>query len=408
MTDIVADATRMLQREIDGGGHIRLDPGTYILRTVQLRSGVTLELPEGCTLLAHPENSSFDLQEKLPYEPWADMETSDFAHAMLVGRDLDGVSIVGAGTIDMARSVRWGPKPIAMRQCREVRIEGITIRRAPNYCVGLGACDGVVVEGVTIRDALSDGIDADSCRRVRIVDCDVESDDDAICIKASLFLGSPRASEDIEVARCRTRSGTNGFKIGTETSGAVRRVLVHDCEFDARPREGRDPQQADLHDLHEAGGVSIQTVDGSDVEDVTIEDVRILHARGAISVRRGARGRGQDRPVPGVLRNVALRNITAIDARETSSITGLPGYPVERVVLDNVRIESAGGGAYEGGPVPELPDAYPQNTMFGVLPAWGLYARHVIELTQHEVEFDALTPDERETVVLDDVTLSEL
>ena len=39
-------------------------------------------------------------------------------------------------------------------------------------------------------------------------------------------------------------------------------------------------------------GVSIQTVDGSDVEDVTIENVRILHARGPISVRRGARGRG--------------------------------------------------------------------------------------------------------------------
>ena len=232
------DATRAIQREIDGCGHVRLDPGTFVVRTLQLRSGLTLEIPAGTTLLAHPENNAFDLQQRLPYDPCADMETSDFAHGMLVGWNLDGVEIVGAGTIDMARTVRWGPKPIALRECRDVRIEGITIKRAPNYSVSLGACDGVRVIGVTIRDALSDGIDPDSCRRVRIADCDVESDDDAICVKSSLFLGRPRASEDIEVIRCRTRSGTNGFKIGTETSGAIRRVHVRDCEFDARPREG--------------------------------------------------------------------------------------------------------------------------------------------------------------------------
>src|SRR5262245_54904833 len=177
------DETRTIQRAIDGGGHVRLDPGVYVVRTLQLRSGLVLEIPAGTTLLAHPENNAFDLQERLPYDPHSDMETSDYAHGMLVGRQLDGVSIVGEGTIDMARSVRWGPKPIALRECRDVRIEDITIRRAPNYSVSLGACDGVTVQGVVIRDALSDGIDPDSCRRVRIVDCDVESDDDAICVK---------------------------------------------------------------------------------------------------------------------------------------------------------------------------------------------------------------------------------
>ena len=366
------DATRLVQRAIDGGGHVRLEPGTHVVRTLQLRSGLTLEIPKGTTLLAHPDNNAFDLQERLPYQPFADMETSDFAHAMLAGRDLESVSIVGEGTIDMARSVRWGPKPIALKQCRNVRVEGITIVRSPNYCVSLGACDGVAIESVTIRDALSDGIDPDSCRRVRIVNCDVESDDDAICVKASYFLGAPRTSEDIEVFGCRTRSGTNGFKIGTETSGPIRRVLVRDCTFDARPRDDRDEQSANLHDLNEAGGVSIQTVDGGDVENVTIDRVAIQHTRGAISLRRGARGRAQDEPRPGFLRDVILRDITAIRCRETSSIVGLPDALIERVALERVRIEVEGGGAHDGAPVPELPNAYPQNTMFGRLPAWGL------------------------------------
>jgi polygalacturonase len=404
MTGTATDATRAIQREIDGGGHVRLDPGTYVVRTLQLRSGLTLEIPAGTTLLAHPENNAFDLQEKLSYDPYSDMETSDFAHGMFVGRNVDGVEIVGEGTIDMARTVRSGPKPIALRQCRDVRIEGITIRRSPNYCVSLGACDGVVVRGVTIRDALSDGIDPDSCRRVRIADCDVESDDDAICVKASLFLGSPRACEDIEVVRCRTRSGTNGFKIGTETSGAVRRVRVQDCEFDARPREGRDDRMADMHGLHEAGGVSIYTVDGSDLEDVTVERVRIRHARGAFSIRRGARGRGQTTPRPGLLRDVVLRDIEVTNAREPSSIVGLPGFPVQRVTLERVRAEMLGGGSHDGGPVPELADAYPQNTMFGTLPAWGLYARHVEGLTMLDVDLRARSADSRERIVLDDVS----
>jgi len=84
---------------------------------------------------------------------------------------------------------------------------------------------------------------------------------------------------------------------------------------------------ADLHDLHEAGGVSIQTVDGSDLEDVTIERVRIRNARGALSVRRGARGRGQATPRPGLLRDIVLRDIEVTNAREPSSITGCRTSP---------------------------------------------------------------------------------
>jgi polygalacturonase len=399
------ESTGRLQRMIDAGGHVVVPPGAHVVRTLHLRSGVTFEIPHDATLLAHRNNAAFDLQERLPWETHADVETSDFAHAVLVGRDLEHVAIVGAGAIRMDRTIRWGPKPIALRGCADVRVAGIAIHGAPNYSVSLGACTDVVVEGVTIRDALSDGIDPDSCRRVRIVDCDIESDDDAICLKSSLFMGEPLPCEDVEVLRCRTRSGTNGFKIGTETSGPVRRVHVADCTFDARPRSGRDPRLADLHDLHEAGGVSVQTVDGADVTDVVVERVRIEHARGPIAIRRGARGRGQPEPRPGVLRNVVFRDIEAAGTRETASIAGVPGAPVEGIVLERVSIDAVGGGQRMTDPVPECEDAYPQCTMFGPLPAWGLYARHVDGLALRDLRCTAQTPDERDMLVLDDVTL---
>src|SRR5262249_52991545 len=142
------------------------------------------------------DNRVFDLQEQLPWETHADVETSDFAHAVLVGRDLEHVAIVGAGAIRMDRTIRWGPKPIALRGCTDVRVADIAIHGAPNYSVSLAACTAVVVEAITIRDALSDGIDPASCRNVRVVDCDIESDDDAICLKSSLFMGEPRPCRD--------------------------------------------------------------------------------------------------------------------------------------------------------------------------------------------------------------------
>src|SRR5262249_60980162 len=169
--------------------------------------------------------------EQLPYPTYADHETSDFRNGLFIGDDLTDVAISGSGTIDMQYDTRFGPKPIALRRCVGVEVSGITIRNAPNYCVSLGACDDVLVEGITIRDAFSDGIDPDSCRRVRVVDCDVESDDDALCLKSSLIIGEPRACEDVVVRGCRLNSPSNGFKIGTETSGDVGNRDVADCRI---------------------------------------------------------------------------------------------------------------------------------------------------------------------------------
>jgi hypothetical protein len=42
--------------------------------------------------------------------------------------------------------------------------------------------------------------------------------------------------------------------------------------------------------------------------------------------------------------------------------------------------------------------------MFGTLPAWGLYARHVEGLTMLDVDLRARSADSRERIVLDDVS----
>jgi polygalacturonase len=369
---------------------------------VRLHSDVRLILDAGATLLASHQITDFLEHERLPYPTYADQETSDFRHGLLIGDGLRAVTITGGGTIDMQRNARFGPKPIAFRRCTSVEVSGITIRNAPNYCVSLGACDDVLVEGITIRDALSDGIDPDSCRRVRIRHCDIESDDDALCIKSSLILGEPRGCEDVVVSDCRLNSPSNGFKIGTETSGDVRNVDVRGCHIDGTPRVGADP--AGLVLAQEGGGIAIESVDGANVSDIQISDVTIAGCNVPIFIRLGARGRGQAVPAAGSIRSVTITNFSATGATDACTISGIPGHAVEAVTLAGVTVTGAPTGPVPAGPVPELEAAYPQAGMFGPLPASGVYARHIAGLVLRGVDVTVSNGDPRPRLVTDDVS----
>ena len=112
----------------------------------------------------------------------------------------------------------------------------------------------------------------------------------------------------------------------------------------------------------------------------------------------------------GTLRNVSFANIVATRAGKTGcSIVGLPGHCVENVSLSNVTIRSEGGGKrqWASAAIKERANAYPEATMFGKLPAHGLYCRHVRGLTLTDVRLLTDEPDGRHALVLDDVAGGE-
>jgi hypothetical protein len=146
-------------------------------------------------------------------------------------------------------------------------------------------------------------------------------------------------------------------------------------------------------------------MDGIVVSNITMDGV------GApIFVRLGNRARpfkkDMNKPGIGVLRNVTISNIEARDGGMTgSSITGLPEAKVENVTLANIRLGYVGGGSKEdcAKVVPEKPDSYPEFSMFGRLPAYGLYCRHVRGLKLVNVQVQTDKDDRRHAVVFDDV-----
>ena len=126
--------------------------------------------------------------------------------------------------------------------------------------------------------------------------------------------------------------------------------------------------------------------------------------RTPIFIRLGDRRSPHSYPQHG-LRGVSIENIHASEALLASSITGLPGAEVRDVTLCNICVGNVppSPAAQVGRPVPELANKYPEARMFGMLPASGLYARHVRGLRLNNLVFSAPPGETRPTIIFDDV-----
>jgi polygalacturonase len=397
--DGVAKDTVAIQKAIDaaakqGGGTVTLPAGQYLSGTIHLRSNITLHMDAGATLLASKDEADFDPYETLPFESVSDKETTYFHYGLITAENVHNIAIEGQGTIDGNRTKRGGPKTVAIKLCQHVTIRGVTVKNSPNYSISLWGADYVGIDGVTVLNGYSDGIDPDSCRFVRISNCYIDCYDDAICPKSSPSMGMDkrRAVEHMTVTNCTLRTNCSNFKFGTESSGGFRNIAVSNLTM--LPREtGRKP----------ISGISIESVDGAEVDGVVISNVTMDGVRAPIFLRLGNRGRGLTPPVTGSLRNVSIQNVIARGASMASSIAGIPGALVRQVSIDGVNITVEGGGSIRSEAVPELIDKYPEATMWGELPAFGFFVRHVDGLVLRNIRLYRAKPDARPSFVFDDV-----
>ncbi len=351
--------TRAIQNAIetchrDGGGTVYFPPGTYLCGSLHLRSDVALFLDHGAIIKASTDNDDFDPYETLDFPNDADHETSFFHYSLIWGENVERVAILGTGIIDGNRSKRGGPKPIAFKRCQQVTIKDITILNAPNYAISLLGTDYVNIDGVNIFNGYCDGIDPDGCKYVRIANCQIETWDDAIVPKASFSLGARRAVEYLTVTNCLLATNCNAFKLGTESGGGFKYITVSNCVFYNRA-SGRPP----------ISGIALESVDGGDIDGVTISNISMLNVQTPIFLRLGNRGRDMESPTPGTLKNVFISNVTATGAEKPCPIVGIPDHYVEDIILDNIQITYKGGGTTDQTKiqVPEYESKYPSAIM---------------------------------------------
>ncbi|MEN6605458.1 MAG: glycosyl hydrolase family 28-related protein [Bryobacteraceae bacterium] len=392
--------TAAVQKAIDaaagqGGGTVWVPAGKYLCGTIHLKSNVTLHLDNGSAILASTDNGDFDPYETLPFKSVSDNETTFFHYGLLVAENAHNIAITGQGIVDGNRPKRRGPKTVSIKNCQYVTIRGITVQNSPNYSISFWGSDYVDIDGVTILNGYADGIDPDASRYVRISNCYIDCWDDAICPKASPSMGMDqrRNVEHLVVTNCVTRTNCSNFKFGTESSWDLKDVTVSNITMMPRDK-GRPP----------ISGISLEAVDGARINGVAISNISMVDVTTPIFVRLGNRGRGMNPPTPGSVENVSFNNIVARSARMTSSVTGIPGYLARRVALSNILITMEGGNQDPKGlDVPENVAKYPEGTMFGILPAFGLYARHAEGVALSNVQLRWDKEDLRPAMIFDDV-----
>lgn len=409
--------TAAIQATVDaaaasGGGVVHLPAGRFLSGTVVLRSDVTLRLARGAVLLG-----STDIADYPAHELGArDLDVGGRqVWALLHAEGAERVVVEGDGTIDGQGAAfpkvpfpdpgtAAGPRPrmIFFRNCRGVELRDVVLREAGIWTVHLAQCETVRVRDLEVTSSVhvhQDGIVLDSCHDALVTDCRVDTLDDAIVLKSAY----PQPCSQVTVTRCAVTSRCAGLKLGTQSLGGFRDVTISHCTL-VRCR---------------LGGLKLQTVDGGDLCDVTVHDLVMRDVAAPISLRRGARGfdfgdKQVQRPRPvGALRRVSISRVRAVVSADpeqragwTMSVAGIPGHPVEDVVLSDVEVVFPGGGTPAEAArvdIPEEETAYPEHTMFGVLPASGLWMRHAAGITLRDVRLRTATPDARPALVHDDV-----
>ncbi len=304
-----------------------------------------------------------------------------------------------------------GNKAIALKNCRNVIFRDFTVFHGGHFAILATGVDNWTCDNLKI-DTNRDGIDIDCCQNVRIANCTVNSPfDDGICLKSSFCLGHVLPTENVTITNCQVSGYDEGtlldgtrqrkvlhdhgpvgrIKCGTESNGGFRNITISNCVFEY------------------CRGLALESVDGALMEDIAVSNLTMRDLVNApIFIRLGARLRGPGPVAVGVARRIKLDNIIAHNVAAESGIliAGIPGHPIEDLALSNIFIDYAGGGTKEQGgyAVPEYEQEYPEPSRFGTLPAWGLFARHVKNLSVDRLQFCAAQDDFRPTVVLDEVT----
>ena len=417
--------TDAIQKAIDacadaGAGHVVVPAGTFLTGTVFMKSNVTLRLEKGAVLLGSPWIRD--------YPPQAPMTKSRYDQhlrtSLVFAQGVNNVSVTGKGTLngnskskndftEDGRGHRHRPCLIWFDECTDVRVKDITFTSAGFWTEAYTKCHNVHIDGITVKDSTfpnNDGCDILDCENVIVENCDIVCRDDAICLKGY----TPEGCKNIVIRNNRVRSMCNGIKAGTDSSGGFQNILIEDNEI----------YQTRI------SGIALEVVDGGLMQNVVVRNIKMNVVGTPIFIKLGDRNRpvyvdGIETAVPaGVICDVHISGIRAtVDkAKElnaetgqahnyftyASSITGFPGHYVERVYIEDVDIEITGGFPLRTAEdakrnVPEESRRYPENRMFGVLPAYGFYIRHAKDIRMKNVCVAIRQEDGRPAFLLDDV-----
>jgi polygalacturonase len=382
----VALDTTAIQKAIDAAakakGTVVFRPGTYLTGSIFVKTGVHLEIGAGVELRGAQDLAAYPI---MPTRV-AGIEM-EWPAALINVYEQSDVTISGKGVVDgdgkvwwdkywkmrreeyEPKGIRWAadydcqrPRLIQIYKSSGVKLEGLTLKRSGFWTVHVCYSTKVTVDGLTIRNneggkgPSTDGIDLDSSNNVLVTHCDIDCNDDAICLKAGRDADGLRVnkpSDHITIRDNTVRGGAAGVTFGSETSGGI-----HDIEVDR------------VHVLPGVpNGILFKSAStrGGTIQDINIHDMDMQGVGSVFSVQFNwnpsysyakipdtiknypAYWKVLTEPVPpekGLphLRDVRVSNIKATDARVAFGVASYKDSPLQNFQFKNLDISAKSAG----------------------------------------------------------------
>jgi len=376
--DNQADCTAAFQNAIAAcnsaeGGRVVVPAGEFLTGAIRLKSNVDLHLEKGATVRFSRDTQKYPLV----FTRWEGVELMNFSPCIYALQE-ENVAITGAGTLDgNADCEHWWPwkgrkncgwkqgdpeqakdrnalfemaergVPVSDRvfgkghylrpqfiqpyRCKNVLLEGLTLKNSPMWQVHPVLCTNVTVHRMTITGASpnrdsgpnTDGCDPESCTDVLISECEFNTGDDCIAIKSGRNADGRRLnapSQNIVIQGCHMKDGHGGVTIGSEISGGVHHVFAQNCHMDS-------PH------LDNAIRIKNNAMRGGLLEDIYARNINVgevVLAGLSIDDLYEEGESGKFRPI---VRNVEVRNLTTKKAQYALYLRGLKSAPLENIRL---------------------------------------------------------------------------
>lgn len=424
----------------NGGGKVVLPAGVYLSGTIILKSNVELHFENGAKILASKNAVDFPMQ---PITNYRSLKEGNGWFALIFAANESNISISGNGIIDGQGRGRKGtikgfggdidgrPRNILFISCKKVNVSGLEMFNASMWNQHYLDCEDVNITNIKVfnhANGNNDGIDIDGCRRFVLSNSIIDSDDDGIVLKST----GTAACENITINNCIVSSFANAIKCGTESTGGFKNILISNCIVNPSENKGHRIIKSTPSGIT---AISLEIVDGGIMDGVIINNILIDGTECPLYVRLGNRARKHraDAPEPSVgqMRNVYVSNIRAYNTGNFgASVTAIPDHKIENIHLDNIFISNR-GGLKEGDftdiskkdvkrhdtaghatsstylashfDVVEDDKGYPQPTVWGNLPSYGIFIRHVKDFYANNVVLKNANFDPRVPIIAVDV-----
>lgn len=424
--DGVQDDTTFIQAAIlacPKKGRVLIPAGTYLVRSIFLKSNINLEFAEGAHILATTDRNAFarfpgrletaDGEDEYLPGTWEGNPLPMFA-GILTGYNVKNVNIYGKGILDGGASkenwwknpkvlnIAYRPRLFFIHGCKNITLQGITLKNSPSWTIHPFFSDNLGFYNLTINNPSdspnTDGLDPESCKNVEIAGVIFSLGDDCIAVKSGkIYMGKTykKAAENTHVHNCLMENGHGAVTVGSEIAGGCKNMTVENCDFSHTDRGLRIKTRRGRGEDSVLDKITFRNIEMDNVmTPFVINSFYFCDPDGKTDYVQSRELYPVDERTPEI-KKLVFENINAKECHVAAThFDGLPEKKIKEIVMRNVKVTYSANPT-EG--VPAMSNGVDKCTLKGI------FARNVEKLVLDNVDIQGNVGEKFELIGVDEV-----